>query len=205
MLLNEIKHLATEHIWLVPMYEDGQLGYAWCDDPAPGAGMDPEDAVEYLRKDVHDALIDQQSKSAIHGMNAAKSAAHAMREEARRTFAECSPQALESEREANAQLTDRVAELEQERDELAAHVERLNTILFDTFSAIEDGEYGSIPYDAYRDAYNDAPTTSLARRDLLKQAEAMELLYDQSSQYMVINRGALINRARNLRQQAENL
>lgn len=33
-----------ERIWLIP---DGEGGFMWCDDPAPGTDMDPADAIEY--------------------------------------------------------------------------------------------------------------------------------------------------------------
>jgi hypothetical protein len=49
-------------------------------------------------------------------MDAAKLAASKMEQEAKRLYAECNPQALESEREANAILTEYIAELEQQRD-----------------------------------------------------------------------------------------
>ena len=34
--------------------------------------MDPSEAVEYLRKDVHDAIIAKQAKAAIRGMDVGK-------------------------------------------------------------------------------------------------------------------------------------
>ena len=39
---------APERIWLIP---DGEHGFMWCDDPAPGIGMEPEDATEYVMAD----------------------------------------------------------------------------------------------------------------------------------------------------------
>lgn len=40
-----------ERIWLIPNAgNDGET--LWCDDPAPGTGMDPDDAVEYRRADL---------------------------------------------------------------------------------------------------------------------------------------------------------
>tara|TARA_R110000796_G_scaffold95459_2_gene200654 strand:- start:3442 stop:3669 length:228 start_codon:yes stop_codon:yes gene_type:complete len=60
--------------------------------------------------------------------------------------------------------------------------------------------------DDYRELEGALESTysgALACRDKIKQAEAMEELYDQSALHKVINRGALINRARNLRRQAE--
>lgn len=63
-------------------------------------------------------LLARQAKAAQQGMDAAKTAAYAMEQNASRMYAECNPQALESERAANAQLTERVAELE-------AYIERI--------------------------------------------------------------------------------
>lgn len=57
MDINDLKHLAVERIYLIPDSSEGQLGYVWCDDPAPGEGMDAAEAVEYVRKDVADARI----------------------------------------------------------------------------------------------------------------------------------------------------
>lgn len=57
MDINDIEHPAVERIFLIPDASEGQLGYVWCDDPAPGEGMDASEAVEYVRKDVHDAAI----------------------------------------------------------------------------------------------------------------------------------------------------
>ena len=75
------------------------------------AVMERGDA-KYVRADIHEEILEKQSKAAIAGMDAAKLAASKMEKEAKRLYAECNPQALESEREANAVLTDRVAELE---------------------------------------------------------------------------------------------
>lgn len=42
-----------EIIYLVPTdYDGGQLTYSWCDCPAPGEGMDPADAIKYVRADL---------------------------------------------------------------------------------------------------------------------------------------------------------
>jgi hypothetical protein len=47
-----------ETIYLIPGEDiDGQLGWLWCDDPAPGEGMDPAEAVKYVRADVHQELV----------------------------------------------------------------------------------------------------------------------------------------------------
>ncbi|MEQ3723475.1 hypothetical protein [Alcanivorax sp.] len=42
---------APETIYLIPDSPEGVPDYAWCDDPAPGLGMDPKDAIKYLRSD----------------------------------------------------------------------------------------------------------------------------------------------------------
>lgn len=62
-------------------------------------------------------LFDQQAIAAKHGMDAAKGAATQQLDEARRLYAECKPEALESEKAANALLT---AENEAMRAKLAA-------------------------------------------------------------------------------------
>ncbi len=36
-------------IFLIP---DGDGNHSWCDDPAPGIGMDESDAVKYIRADL---------------------------------------------------------------------------------------------------------------------------------------------------------
>lgn len=199
MGINDIKRLAVERIYLVPDASEGQLSYLWCDDPAPSQGMDPAEAVEYVRKDVHEAIVKRQASAAKAGMDAAKRHGSHMESEAKRLHAECNPEALESERETNAKLTELVAELERERDmhkaaeevqialrqkleereaALAAHVERLQ----------EAGDKLREPWDLstilgaetrrrverWDKARADSPSTSLARRDLIKQAEGWE-------------------------------
>ena len=56
--------------------------------------------------------LTRQAKAAQQGMDAAKAVASSELEQAKRLYAECSPEDLESEREANAKLTELVAELE---------------------------------------------------------------------------------------------
>lgn len=65
----------------------------------------------YLASDV-DAVLKRQASAAINGMNAAKAISSGQLDRARRLRAESNPEALESERAANAILTDRIAELE---------------------------------------------------------------------------------------------
>lgn len=62
------------------------------------------------------AAITRQANAARRGMDAAKEAGAHMEAEARRLYAECNPEALESERAANAQLTEDLQRTEAERD-----------------------------------------------------------------------------------------
>ncbi|KXJ45840.1 hypothetical protein [Marinobacter sp. Hex_13] len=99
-----------ETIYLIP---DSEHGHLWCDDPAPGLGMDPKDAIEYRRADVVDATLAKQAKAARNGMDAARSASTQEMKEAQRLRDESKPELLESERQANAQLTAQLEYLEQ--------------------------------------------------------------------------------------------
>ena len=102
-----------ETIYLIPGETwDSPEGLCWCDDPAPGEGMDPAEAVKYVRADKHREIIDRQAKAAFKALDNAKQAARLMQVRAERVLAEHSPEALESERAANAALTDQVEELE---------------------------------------------------------------------------------------------
>lgn len=71
-------------------------------------------------------------------------------------------------------------QVEAERDALAAHVDRMSRLIFDTYAAIEDGDVNAIPYDEARKLHNASPTTSLARRDLLMKTEALEEAADMA-------------------------
>ena len=102
-----------ETIYLIPGEDiDGAPCMVWCDDPAPGEGMDPTEAVKYVRADKHQEIIDRQANAAKMGMDAAKKSAQIMERNAKKIRAESSPEVVESERAANAMLTDRVEELE---------------------------------------------------------------------------------------------
>lgn len=102
-----------ETIYLIPGEDlDGQLGWLWCNDPAPSHDHDPAEAVKYIRADKHQEIIDRQAKAAKMGMDAAKKSAEIMERNAKQMRAESSPEVVESERAANAVLTDRVEELE---------------------------------------------------------------------------------------------
>jgi hypothetical protein len=91
---------------------DGAPCMVWCDDPAPSHDHDPDEAVKYIRADKHQEIIDRQAKAAKMGMDAARKSAAIMERNAKQMRAESSPEVIESERAANAMLTDRVEELE---------------------------------------------------------------------------------------------
>lgn len=57
--IEELRESAIERIFLVPVSEDGELHYCWCDDPAPSEGMVASEAVEYVRADVVQMLRGQ--------------------------------------------------------------------------------------------------------------------------------------------------
>lgn len=93
---------------------------------------------------------------------------------------------LEAERDAmerrarayekgSAKLQEERDALAREWDALAAHVERQNSVIFDTLTA-DEGNLEDAPFDLARDVYNESPTTSLARLIAKKQAEALERL-----------------------------
>jgi len=44
-----------ETIYLIPgEYEEGLV---WCDDPAPDTYSDPDEAVKYVRADIHESAL----------------------------------------------------------------------------------------------------------------------------------------------------
>ena len=107
---------------------------------------------------------------------AAEEAQIALREKADAREAALARDASYHQQEIDS-LLGRLRKTQTERDVHMAHSARVNEVLFKTFSAIEDGDESALPYDEYRDAFNDAPTASLARRDaevLRKYADMLE-------------------------------
>lgn len=151
-------------------------------------------------------LLARQAKAAQRGMDAAKKAAGSNLEQAKRLHDECNPQALESERAANAQMTEQIAKLEAHiaalRDDLeihraaeealVAHVEQLSYVIVDAKRCAAvlafPSNYNASDYQSFADAVmgnietlsKQEPTNALTRRDLIKQAEALELVNCQS-------------------------
>ena len=124
----------------------------------------PEDIERWNRRGREQALeraIRRQANAARRGMNAAKEHGAHMEAKAERLHAECNPKALDSERAANAQLTEELERVEAERDTLAAHVERLTSVA-DKLSTVAPEYLDHLAADAHL-VLRDAPTTSLAR------------------------------------------
>jgi hypothetical protein len=80
--------------------------------------QDHEHGAYYLVQDV-DAVLKRQASAAIAGMHAATAISSGQLQQAHRLRAESNPEALESERQANALLTARIAELEADLETLA--------------------------------------------------------------------------------------
>lgn len=114
------KHHGLLHI---PDTADETALPAWypaseADDVMAGASQALNAAKARIR-DLESA-IKRQAASAIAGMNAATAISSGQLQQAHRLRAESSPEALESERQANAILTERVAELELANESLRA-------------------------------------------------------------------------------------
>jgi len=102
-----------EIIYLIPGEDlDGAPAMVWCDDPAPSYADDPDEAVKYVRADIHESALKRQGNAAKMGMDAAKKDACWREENAKRLLSESNPAALESERAANAELTEGIEHLQ---------------------------------------------------------------------------------------------
>lgn len=117
--------------------------------------------------------LKRQAKAAISGMDAAKAVASSNLEHATRLRAESSPETLESERAANALLTERVAELEEREQALAAQFVALQDAATDLIHASSEEDAGDA-MDRIGDCSEKQARDILSRRDALKQAEALE-------------------------------
>lgn len=54
-----MKNPNHEKIYLIPGSYDGEHCYVWSDDPSPGTEYNPDDAIEYVRADLFNALAAQ--------------------------------------------------------------------------------------------------------------------------------------------------
>ncbi|PHS59675.1 MAG: hypothetical protein COB03_02205 [Alteromonas sp.] len=172
--------------------------------------MTPMERIEGELNEAHkriaelEYLLARQAKAAQQGMDAVKSVASYELKQAKRLRAECSPEALESERAANARLTELVTQLEQERDALAVYVERLRNACQMAFQTPLDEHYSKGVNVALHHAIESTGENNLARRDLIKQAEALEEFAEGLPKFghMGVEKALLI-KSRALRRQAE--
>jgi hypothetical protein len=104
---------------------------------------------EWIRLEDHEAIIRRQASAARSGMDAAKTISNHQLETARRLKAESSPDALESERQANAKLTQELSlaeeglanatqELERVKSQANVKIEQLRVDYERLRKAIED-------------------------------------------------------------------
>ena len=105
---------------------EGYPGMVLCDDPAPSYADDPDEAVKYVRADIHESALKRQGNAAKMGMDAANKDAIWREENAKRMLSQSNPTALDSERAANADLT---AENELLQDALISQGKMLSAIV----------------------------------------------------------------------------
>ena len=91
---------------------EGYPGMVFCDDPAPSYADDPDEAVKYVRADIHESALKRQGNAAKMGMDAANKDAIWREENAKRMLSQSNPTALESELAANADLTEEIEHLQ---------------------------------------------------------------------------------------------
>lgn len=183
-------------------YEDAERRYAQIEgerDYYKRLADSRDIALIVLKKRVSEleGAIERQAKAAISGMDAAKAVASSNLEQTKRLHAEINPEALESEREANAKLTERVAELEAHVADLTAAIAECRPLCGSGVRNVAVNEAAIGRLHATAKEYSSA---TLNRRDLIKQAEALEALAGDS---FVYDSEELKDRATELRQQAE--
>jgi len=122
-----------ETIYLIPgEYEEGLV---WCDDPAPDSYSDPDEAVKYVRADIHESALKRQGSAAKMGMDAAKKDASWREENARRLLAEkcdapvgwIGPDKYRTARESKMKFFKTIKELREQNEKLQARVAELES------------------------------------------------------------------------------
>ena len=61
--MTDIANETPEIIYLIDGADELGVCKLWCQDPAPGAGMNPDDAVQYIRADKHKEIVDMQAQA----------------------------------------------------------------------------------------------------------------------------------------------
>lgn len=111
---------------------------------------------------------------------------------------------IEALTQENILLAASLKKADAEWDELAAHVERLRNALYNLSpDSPRTFEQAQAAKKEQRAALAETPQTSLARRDALKQAEALETLYNDLSGQGMVRRGVLLDRVIEIQSQAE--
>lgn len=150
-----------ETIYLVPTdYDGGQLTYNWCDCPAPGEGMDPEDAIKYVRADLVPDSNEVLAQRIVELTNE-RDAALAQ---------------LASKTDIANQLKDGLAESFEKRMALKAQVkqlrEALNNQLNDCIN-FDGGKLTDSIMESSTEALKSTPSRCLATRDAEIKAQAV--------------------------------
>ena len=112
---------------------------------------------EFIRFEDHEAIIRRQANAAISGMNAAKAISSNDLQRAARLRAESSPDALESERQANAKLTQELSLAEEGLANYAQENERLKAALVECRSMVGHPDNIAL-IDKARQGSSDQPT-----------------------------------------------
>lgn len=125
--------------------------------------------------------------------------------EARQTISTLRAQLASSERrngylESEAKKS---GEYRERCDALAAHMEAVLAAYRREIAGLSGNDERSTRLVAVGRVLTQSPTTSLSQRDARLKAEALERLYTESQGSGVINRGSLIDEAREYRRQAE--
>lgn len=109
------------------------------------------------------------------------------------------------ENELRVTKRDLAAALERERA-LTAHAGLLTELALSMDECEQDSHEMTKAWDAFIDAAYSSPATNLARRDLLKKAEALEEFADSLPKFQSMGAGTAMKlKARELRRQAEGM
>ena len=155
-----------EIIYLIPGEDiEGYPEMVWCESSAPSDHCDPDEAVKYVRADIHESALKRQGNAAKMGMDAAKKDASWREENARRLLAESNPAALESERAMNANLTGEVERLQARVAELESFINQAPVETGVCMCGEEMYRHGSQPNHTPMDSWD-------YERDLILRDEA---------------------------------
>lgn len=72
-----------ETIYLIPDAD----GHVWCEDPAPGEGMNPDEAVKYIRADSVDTVLSREIDALRRELDKVRGKLSGWRDRFRREYA----------------------------------------------------------------------------------------------------------------------